>query len=114
METYSRLFGIASLFALEVGGRVRRMHVQGVLRCRCMANEEGKRILNDHSKAFMPIPRGSGGYVGCKPLTVKRMKDKWVTRRACAEVHLDDLGADWSEAKITCAVELNLANWLNL
>ena len=63
METYSRLFGIASLFALEVGGRVRRMHVQGILRCRCMANDEGKKILNDHIKAFMPVPRGSGGYV---------------------------------------------------
>ena len=39
METYSRLFGVASLFALEVGGRVRRMHVQG---CKFVANEEGK------------------------------------------------------------------------
>ena len=68
METYSRLFGIAKLFALEVGGRVRRMHVQGVLRCKCMANEEGKKIQNDHIEAFLPIPRGSGGYVVCKPL----------------------------------------------
>ena len=97
METYSRLFGIASLFALEVGGRVRRMHVQGILRCKCIANEEGKKILNDHIKAFMPIPRGSGGYVECKPLeqgqiftycwgTVKslRMKDRWVNRRLAA------------------------------
>lgn len=27
------------------------MHVQGILRCKCMANEEGNKILNDHIKA---------------------------------------------------------------
>ena len=43
METYCRLFGVASLFALEVGGRVRRMHVQG---CKFVANEEGKSLTS--------------------------------------------------------------------
>ena len=48
MEAYSRLFSIASLFASEVDGRVRRMHVRGILRCKCMANEQDKGAVRPY------------------------------------------------------------------
>jgi hypothetical protein len=70
MHNYVGLFGASGAFALEAGGRQKRLHCQGVMKVRMMPNEEGVKTMVNHIKAYIPIVRGSAGTVVCKPLEV--------------------------------------------
>ena len=62
----------AAFFALEVGGRQKRLHIQGCARCRaplpCAGRaEDGGKRLQFEIKQFIPIPPGDNAMITIKP-----------------------------------------------
>lgn len=61
------LHAIDGAIALEAGGRKGHLHVQGVLGLHASRDEEGRKKLEALIREFVPVPRGSGAQLVCKP-----------------------------------------------
>ena len=67
MKAYAQAKAECGCFATELGGRLKRLHVQGMLRIRSVRSEAYKDVLKKDIVAFIPIQRGSGGTVAVSP-----------------------------------------------
>ena len=67
MKAYAESKAECGCFATELGGRLKRLHIQGMLRLRSVTSEAYKDVLKKDIVAFVPIQRGSGGTVAVSP-----------------------------------------------
>lgn len=58
---------LAFFLAIEVGGRAKRKHIQGVMRLRCPATEAGRDLVQHEIREFLPLSPSDSPVLVVKP-----------------------------------------------